>query len=244
VELAVKEVKPENANKGLMEAITDKRWKYTGPVESKNDKWPGYDDMGQRYWDLYFLNQIRTCGCSVEKKQFVYSVFKYLYMKERHNKAIAYISLKYPCLSNMTIGDYSPWANVVYGGYGYTTVFTGRVFYGDAAFDSENIMASTISHENEHVKQPSSLRFIAGLDRSNYMLRVRLKLYPEPWNTPSEPPLYGFYWGAMEWPAYQKEIDLQYQTGAYHDSNGGYIDEQEDAMKFFKWLMENARNRR
>ena len=64
INLVITEVEPkderDNANVGTLHKPTDNTWEYIALSESRDDKWPGIDDMGKRYWDVTLGYGINT----------------------------------------------------------------------------------------------------------------------------------------------------------------------------------------
>ncbi len=85
----------------------------------------------------------------------VYPVFFY-WKNTNRDMAIKYVNQKYSIVSTATFdSDFSYGGNSP-GFRGYTSAYTGRkvVIYDDAIFAGENVVASTIGHENVHYNQP------------------------------------------------------------------------------------------
>ncbi len=239
VELLKEEVTviPDNADKGILERVDDCNWRYWALLEDQSDKCPGYDDLDKRYWDISFKYNIFGNEKDVNGKLKVFSVFKYLVDHNLQSGAIEYVVWKYN-LSGCTIGSYLS-GGVEDGEYGRTSgILFISISYRDLAFDSENILASTISHEDIHGDQLYYyVRQSGTFDKSYYDLSVSPPDIPEPPLLPRVKPYFGLDWANMECPAYDSEKAMKNDTGISDPSNLEYYDLMDQWHSFFKYII-------
>ena len=238
VDLEILSVEPLGDGQGTLTKISDAEWHYVALGEDQGDKWPGWDDPEApegRTWDVVVRDT--WSGETVDLR--VRCVFRYCVINELHlDMALEYVKWKYAGLiaaHGLTVGTY----DAGLGDYGQTSVQLGRVHYGDNAFASENILISTIGHEDVHVDQGFLLRNAAVPSRAGYMALVALGTVPAP---PALPPpgavFPGKMWASMEYPAHSWEKDHALETGI--DNHGVYMDIKDDEVGFHHHLLFNA----
>jgi hypothetical protein len=142
--------------------------------------------------------------------------------------ALQYVTWKYATFiaaNTITVGTYDP-AGLNYG----ETTITNTVTYGSMAFSSENVLLSTMGHEDVHVDQPWHTQYPAIFDKISYGLRA----YPPP---PTLPPAgsEGGEWGTLEAPGYLWEVSNSVATGI--DNDGPYLVRTMTEWAFFSFLM-------
>ena len=236
VDLEILNVEPLGDGQGTLGKISDTEWHYTALQESQSDKWPGWDDPNDpvgRLWEVTIRDT--WSGETVDFK--VRCVFRYCVMNESDEPmALQYVQWKYAAFiaaNGLTVGTYNGGSH-----YGQTDTYDGDVTYGDPAFTTENILLSTIGHEDVHVDQGMLIRLWGAEDRAIYEPNVALGLYPAPPLGYPPPGSEGGEWGDLEYPARRWEWLHQGDTGI--DNDGNYLPYVQVEMNFFEYLRDNC----
>lgn len=238
VDLEILSVEPSGDGQGTLTKISDTEWHYTALAESQGDKWPGRDDPGDpgaRTWDVVIRDS--WSGEAIDLK--VRCVFRYCVMNEHDEPmALEYVKWKYASfitVHGLTTGTYDP----SLAEYGKTSVQLGTVTYGDPAFTTENILISTIGHEDVHVDQGFAVRNAAVPSQAAYKGWVKASLVPAPPALPVAATGFpGLFWATMEAPGHTWEKDHATETGI--DNDADYIDLKDDEINFHNYLLLNA----
>jgi len=233
VNLTIKSISPSGDGQGTLTKASNSTWTYQAVEESASDKFPGNDNPSERIWNV----QIEDTLSGEKISSSIYSVFRYCVVcKSNNSLALDYEKWKYASFissQSLTEGTYDSGLTA----YGCTQTYSGSVTYGDPAFRSENVLLSTIGHEDVHVDQGQLIRYSGAIDRGLYEAQVALGNYPSP---PTHPPIgsIGKGWGRMEFEAREWELNHKSDTGIDNDEEFlGYVNEEDS---FYLWIFNNC----
>ena len=229
VVLGIKTLSPTQADKGSISKDSNTKWDYFALTESNSNLNPG---GANRCWTI----TVEDDFSKETKLVFIKSVFSYLVTSsktEKQDKALTYVIWKYlNLLQGKNIGIYDSGLS----DYGYYSHVTGATRYGVPCFqpDAENILVSTILHEDVHANQSFALLSSASLGKLDYMATRLLGLVPEPPELPFIINPVWRPWADAESPAYRRESDSRNSSGIIHKS--GYLENVVSWLTFFEWL--------